>query len=74
MNQIERITDQSWKTKALIAGAVVGAAIGAGTAYLLSRAAEETHGGPPKINTADAVKAAIGVVGVMRGIASLGDR
>jgi hypothetical protein len=74
MNQIERIGDESWKVKVLIAGAVVGAAIGVGTAYLLSRTSEEAHGGPPKVNTTDAVKAAIGIVGIMRGIASLGDR
>ena len=50
------------------------AVIGAGTAYLLARTAEESGGGPPQISTGDAVKAAVGVIGVVRGIASLGDR
>ena len=63
----------NWKTQTLIAGAIVGALIGAGTAYLLARTAEESGGGPPQITTGDAIKSAIGVIGLMRGIASLGD-
>jgi hypothetical protein len=74
MRQLETMTDEQWKTRTLIVGALVGAILGLGTAYLLNRTAEETGGGPPQITTGDAVKAAIGIVGVMRGIASLGDR
>lgn len=66
--------NENWKPKVLIIGAVLGALVGLGTAYLLSRTAEESGGAPPEISTGDAVKAAIGIVGVMRGIASLGDR
>ena len=47
--------------------------LGVATAYLLIRTAEEKHGGLPKISTGDAVKSVIGVIGLMRGIASLGD-
>ena len=74
MRQLETMTDEQWKTRTLILGALVGAILGVGTAYLLNRTAEESGGGPPQITTGDAVKAAIGIVGVMRGIASLGDR
>ena len=74
MRQLETMTDDQWKTRTLILGALVGAILGVGTAYLLNRTAEESGGGPPQITTGDAVKAAIGIVGVMRGIASLGDR
>ena len=64
---------EGWQTRILIAGSVLGALIGAGTAYLLIRTAAEKHGGPPKIGTGDAVKTAIGIIGLMRGIASLDD-
>lgn len=64
----------NWRMKALIIGALIGALIGVGTAYLLARTADESGGGPPQISTGDAIKSAIGVVGLVRGIASLGDR
>jgi hypothetical protein len=67
-------TTDNWRTKTLIVGAIVGALIGLGTAYLLARTAEESGGGPPKISTGDAIKSALGIVGIVRGIASLGDR
>ena len=69
------MTNENWKTKTYIVGTVVGAAIGFGTAYLFARSAEETgRGNPPKISTADAIKSAVGVIGLMRGIAALGDK
>lgn len=67
-------TTGNWRTKTLIIGGVIGALIGISTAYLLARTAEESGGGPPKISTGDAIKSAIGVVGLVRGIAALGDR
>jgi hypothetical protein len=66
-------SNNNWKTKTLIIGAGVGALIGLGTGYLLTRSAEESGGQPPKITTGDAFKIALGVIGVVRGIASLGD-
>lgn len=62
-----------WKRNFMLFGGLIGAAIGTGTAYLLVRTAEEKGGGRPEITTADFIKAGIGVVGVMRGIAALGD-
>jgi hypothetical protein len=64
----------SWKTKFLLFGTAVGAVVGLGTAYLLARTAEENSSGPPKINTTDALKAGVSIIGVMRGIAALGKR
>jgi TRAP-type C4-dicarboxylate transport system permease large subunit len=65
----------NWKPKLYMAGIAIGALVGLGTAYLLARTAEENGmGGPPAISTGDAIKSAIGVVGIMRGIASLGDK
>jgi hypothetical protein len=64
----------SWRTRFLLIGAGLGAVVGLGTAYLLARTAEENGEGPPNISTGDAVKAAVGIIGMMRGIASLGDR
>lgn len=68
------LEDNKWKTNTLILSAVVGALIGLGTGYLLTRTAEESGGQPPKISTADAIKASLGIIGVVRGIAALGDR
>jgi L-cystine uptake protein TcyP (sodium:dicarboxylate symporter family) len=67
-------TTDNWRTKTLVVGAMVGALIGVATAYLLARTAEESGGGPPQISTGDAIKSAVGIVGLVRGIASLGDR
>lgn len=75
MTQIQTNEEASqWRTRVLLIGAGIGAVVGVATAYLLARTAEESGGGPPKISTGDAVKAAVGVIGVVRGIASLGDR
>lgn len=63
----------NWKTNLLLIGAVSGALIGAGTAYLLARSAENSQGGPPEISTRDLLGTGIAIIGVIRGIASLGD-
>ena len=71
MNQQQ--LDPNWKTKLLLIGAAGGALLGAGTAYLLARSAENSRGGPPEIATKDLLSTGIAVIGVIRGIASLGD-
>ena len=63
----------NWKRNLLLVGAVGGALIGAGTAYLLTRSAENNQGGPPEISTRDLLSTGIAIIGVIRGIASLGD-
>jgi hypothetical protein len=66
--------NNNWKMKTLILGTLIGALVGLGTGYLLTRTAEETDGNPPKITTGDAIKASLGIIGVVRGIVALGDR
>jgi hypothetical protein len=62
----------NWKTKMIVMGAIVGSIAGMGAAYLMIRTAEESEGGPPQINTTDAIKAILNVIGLVRGIAALG--
>jgi hypothetical protein len=68
------MTLEDWKTRTLVAGTALGALIGLGTAYLMVRTADEHGGEPPKITTGEAIRTAIGIVGIVRGIAALGDR
>ncbi len=74
MSTAQSDSDASWKTRVIVIGTLIGAVTGLGTAYLLIRTAEEKRGGRPHISTGDALKAALGLVGVVRGIAALGDR
>ena len=67
-------SSDNWKIKVMVGGAVLGAVIGLGTGYLLTRTADETGGEPPKIRTIDGVRIAISVIGLVRGIVALGDR
>lgn len=71
MNQQNR--NSNWKTNLLLIGTIGGALIGAGTAYLLARSAEGNRGGPPEISTKDLLSTGIAIIGVIRGIAALGD-
>ena len=66
--------NNNWKTKTLVMSVLIGAAVGLGTGYLLTRSAEEQGGQPPEMTTGDAIKAALGIFGVVRGIVALGER
>jgi hypothetical protein len=66
------LSEIDWKTKMLIGGVALGAGVGLATAYLLSRTIEERGGETPDFNTMDTLKAVVGVIGVVRGIAALG--
>lgn len=72
MSQLD--SNGNWKLKVMLIGTVAGALVGLGTAYLMTRTAEESNNGPPKISTGDALKAGINIIGVMRGIAALANR
>ena len=71
--EMEMELDSKWKTKTYIIGAVAGTLIGLGTAFLLVRSSDERVGGPPEVSTMDALKIIVGIIGLARGIASLGD-
>ena len=72
-NEQPESTQNNWKTRYLIGGAVMGGLIGLFTAYWLARTAEEKHGAPPEISTGDVLRTTVGIIGIIRGIASLGD-
>jgi hypothetical protein len=65
--------NENWKVTMLIVGALTGALVGLGTAYLMARSSEEKRGGPPTIKTTDALRIGISAIGLVRGIAALGD-
>jgi hypothetical protein len=66
-------SNDNWKTKILVVSTLLGAVAGLSAGYLLSRNSEEKAGSPPSIQTMDALRLAISVIGVVRGIAALGD-
>ena len=65
--------DNSWKTQFLVIGSLAGAIVGAVTAYLVIRTAEENQSGPPQIKTGDALKTSLNIITIVRAIAALGD-
>ena len=63
-----------WQMRVVVAGGIVGAALGVLTSWLLVRTARESRSGPPAISTGDALKVGITAIGLVRAIASLGDK
>lgn len=61
----------SWKTRALIIGAVIGAITGLGAAYIMIRRAEEAQA-KPQLTTGDGVKIGMGLAGVLKLISDIG--
>ena len=63
-----------WKQRTMIIGAVVGSVIGVGSALLLRKNAEKADdANPPEISPGEALGIAVAIIGVVRGIAALGD-
>ena len=68
---------ESWRTRTLMMGGIVGAVLGLLSAYLYLRAAEETHepgespGGP---EPRDAAKLGVALLAIVRTIAEWGRR
>jgi hypothetical protein len=56
---------ESWRTRTLIAGAVIGALAGLAAGYVLVQRAEEMNEAP-KLSAGDGVKLGLGVLGLLR--------
>ena len=69
--ELER-TSLSWRSKALMAGALIGALVGLGSAYLMVVTAEK-HGRELKISAGEGVRLSLLVMGLLRQIAQLGE-
>ena len=69
-NAIEKV--DNWVPKVLIIGAVLGALVGLGAAYLLAQNAEK-EGKPPQISAGDGVKLGVLVMGLLRTVSTLGE-
>lgn len=68
-------TNINWQTKFLIIGTIIGALTGAGAAYLLTQNAKNNTGDEmPEISIGEALGIGISVIGIVRGIAALGER
>jgi hypothetical protein len=65
-------TNDNWKRNALIIGAVVGALVGLGAAYLMIQNAEK-QGSQISVTAGDGVKLGITVMGLLRQVAALGE-
>ena len=65
--------DDSWKMKSYIIGGMVGATVGFITAVMLVRNSDQKHAGPPDIEITEVLKISIAAIGLVRGIAALGD-
>jgi hypothetical protein len=61
---------ESWKTKSLLIGAVIGMLTGLGGAYLLIQNAEK-HGTRVELSTGEGLKLSMLVIGLLRQISRL---
>ena len=71
MEEIEKV-DNSGKSKILLAGAVIGALTGLGTAYLLTKNAER-EGEELSISSGQGLKLGLLIFGMLRQILKLDD-
>lgn len=73
LNFMESEEFSNWKKRVFAITGVAGVAFGLLTGYLLVRAAEKNQGKPPELQPTELLGTAIAVIGVVRGIAALGD-
>ncbi len=64
--------DNNWKTKVLIIGAAIGLLTGLGAAYILVQRAEQQNA-QPKLSAGEGVRVGLGVLGLLRMIADIGN-
>jgi hypothetical protein len=70
--EIIEVTDDTLKVRTLIIGGVVGALVGLGAAFLLTKRAEQ-KGTPLAITPGKGVQLGVMVAGLMRSLLSLSD-
>jgi glucokinase len=63
--------NESWKTKTLIIGAIIGTLTGLGAAYLIIQRAQ-VENTQPKLTAGEGVKIGLGVLTLLRLIADIG--
>ena len=63
--------NENWKSKLMLSGTLIGAAVGLITAIMLARTAEE-EGGELNITTSDLLKTSLTIISTIRGVAALG--
>ena len=68
----ETAPEPSWKARTLLIGGVVGALVGVGAAFLLTKRAEQ-KGEKLSMSTGQGVKLGVLLAGLMRSILTLGD-
>lgn len=64
--------ENNWKTKTMIMGVVIGAIAGAVSAFLMIKRAEEQDS-QPKLSPGEGVQVGLGILGLMRLIAGMGN-
>jgi len=64
--------EESWRTKTLLAGAVLGALVGAGAAYLLIQRAERENV-RLQMSAGEGVRLGLLVMGLLRQVSLLGE-
>ena len=62
-----------WKTRTMVVGGLLGALAGVGAALLFIRTGESSGAEKPRLEPKAALQIGIGVMGVLRQIASLGE-
>ena len=72
MDEIELEQFEHWKKKVLLTGGLAGIVVGLLTALMLVRSAEKNGRQTPEIRPVDLLGTIIAIIGVVRGIASLG--
>ena len=63
----------NWKKRVFAITGIAGIGLGLLTGYLMVHSAEKNQGKPPELKPTELLGTAIAIIGVVRGIASLGD-
>jgi hypothetical protein len=68
----EEVPDNTWKLRTLVVGGVLGALVGVGAAFLLTKRAEQ-KGTQLAVTPAKGVQLGVMIAGLLRSILSLGE-